>query len=121
MHNYKELIIWKRAIKLTVETYKVSNQFPSAEKFGLMSQVRRSSVSIPSNIAEGAGRRTDGEFVNFLGIAHGSICELETQLYVAYELGYLQDEKFMALTSELTEIQKMLYSFILKFENKSSK
>ena len=116
MHNYKELIIWKRSIKLTVEIYKLTNQFPSAEKFGLISQLRRSSVSVPSNIAEGAGRRTDGEFVNFLGIAHGSICELETQLYVAYELGYVQEETFMKLTLELTEIQKMLYSFITKFE-----
>jgi four helix bundle protein len=120
MHNYKELVIWKRAIKLTVDIYKISKEFPSDEKFGLISQMRRSSVSIPSNIAEGAGRRTDGEFANFLGIALGSVCELETQLFVAHELEYLKDDDFMSLTSELTEIQKMLYSFILKFKNKSS-
>jgi four helix bundle protein len=94
MHNYKELNVWKRSIKLTVEVYKLSKLFPSDEKFGLTSQIRKCSVSVPSNIAEGAGRRTDGEFVNFLGIAHGSICELETQLYVALELEYLADDLF---------------------------
>lgn len=118
MHNYKELNVWKRGIKLTTEIYKISQVFPNEERFGLTSQMRRSAVSVPSNVAEGAGRRTDGEFVNFLGIAHGSICELETQLYVAFELGYMEEERFSAVTAELTEIQKMLYSLILKFEKK---
>jgi four helix bundle protein len=118
MHNYKELNVWKRAIKLTVQVYKVSRSFPADERFGLTSQIRRSAVSVPSNIAEGAGRRTNGEFANFLGIAHGSICELETQLYVAFELGYVDIEIFQEVTTELTEIQKMLYSLILKFEKK---
>ncbi|MCH7397747.1 four helix bundle protein [Belliella sp. DSM 107340] len=116
MHNYKELNVWKRGIKLTVQVYKISQSFPSDERFGLISQIRRSAVSVPSNVAEGAGRRTNGEFANFLGIAHGSICELETQLYVAFELGYIESEKFQVVTIELTEIQKMLYSLILKFE-----
>jgi len=118
MHNYKELNVWKRSIKLAVHVYKLSQKFPIEEKFGLISQIRRCAVSIPSNIAEGAGRRTDGEFANFLGIAHGSICELETQVYVAFELGYIEEQKFIDVTSELTEIQKMLYSLILKFEKK---
>ncbi|MBW3467416.1 four helix bundle protein [Arthrospiribacter ruber] len=116
MHNYKELNVWKRGIKLTTEIYKVSELFPSEERFGLTSQIRRSAVSVPSNIAEGAGRRTDGEFINFLGIAHGSICELETQLYVAYELGFIDDKRFNIVTSEVSDIQRMLYSLILKFE-----
>lgn len=94
MHNYKELNVWKRAIKFTVQVYKISRSFPADERFGLTSQIRRSAVSVPSNIAEGAGRRTNGEFANFLGIAHGSICELETQLYVAFELGYVDIEIF---------------------------
>ncbi|MDX5479082.1 four helix bundle protein [Fontibacter flavus] len=118
MHNYKELNVWKRGIKLTTEIYKISQVFPTEERFGLTSQMRRSAVSVPSNVAEGAGRRTDGEFVNFLGIAHGSICELETQLYVSYELGYIEEQRFSGITDELTEIQKMLYSLILKFEKK---
>nr|WP_246611511.1 four helix bundle protein [Arthrospiribacter ruber] len=116
VHNYKELNVWKRGIKLTTEIYKVSELFPSEERFGLTSQIRRSAVSVPSNIAEGAGRRTDGEFINFLGIAHGSICELETQLYVAYELGFIDDKRFNIVTSEVSDIQRMLYSLILKFE-----
>lgn len=118
MHNYKELNVWKRSIKLTVQVYKMSQKFPVEERFGLISQIRRCAVSVPSNIAEGAGRRTDGEFVNFLGIAHGSICELETQLYVGLELEYLNTKEFKEVSSELTEIQKMLYTLILKFEKK---
>lgn len=118
MHNYKELQVWKRGIKLTTEIYKISQLFPYEERFGLTSQMRRSAVSVPSNVAEGAGRRTDGEFANFLGIAHGSICELETQLYVAFDLGFIEDQRFMDVTSEITEIQKMLYSLIIKFEKK---
>ncbi|SNS43006.1 four helix bundle protein [Belliella buryatensis] len=118
MHNYKELNVWKRAIKLAVQVYKVSRLFPAEERFGLISQIRRSAVSVPSNIAEGAGRRTDGEFANFLEIAHGSICELETQLYVAFELEYVENELFHEVTTELTEIQKMFYALITKFEKK---
>jgi four helix bundle protein len=116
MHNYKELNVWKRAIKLTVQVYKISRLFPAEERFGLISQIRRSAVSVPSNFAEGAGRRTDGEFANFLGIAHGSICELESQLYVAFDLEYVANELFHEVTVELTEIQKMLYALITKFE-----
>ncbi|WP_407635784.1 four helix bundle protein [Indibacter alkaliphilus] len=101
---------------MTVQVYKISRLFPAEERFGLISQIRRSAVSVPSNITEGAGRRTDGEFANFLGIAHGSICELETQLYVAFDLEYVANELFHEVTAELTEIQKMLYALITKFE-----
>jgi four helix bundle protein len=116
MHNYKELNVWKRSIKLAVKVYKLSQKFPSDERFGLTSQIRRCAVSVPSNIAEGAGRRTNGEFVNFLGIAHGSICELETQLYIGFELEYFGAEQLEEISLEVTEIQKMLYSLIIKFE-----
>lgn len=119
MHNYKELIVWKRAIKLCAQVYKLTANFPSEEKFGLISQMRRASVSVPSNIAEGGGRRTDREFAHFLGIAHGSICELETQIYVCVELEITDFEKTDFITSEITEIQKMLYALILKFESKN--
>lgn len=87
---------------------------------GLVSQMRRASVSVPSNIAEGGGRRTDKEFVHFLGIAHGSICELETQLYVSVELEFTDFDKIDFVTNEITEIQKMLYALILKFDAKSN-
>jgi four helix bundle protein len=118
MHNYKELNVWKRGIKLAVEIYRLSQNFPVEERYGLTSQMRRSAISVPSNVAEGAGRRTDKEFAHFLRIGHGSICELETQLYVAYELGYVKDDVFSSVTTELTEVQKMLFSLISKFENK---
>jgi four helix bundle protein len=118
MHNYKELNVWKRSIKLAVKVYKLSQKFPSDERFGLTSQIRRCAVSVPSNIAEGAGRRTNGEFVNFLGISLGSICELETQLYIGFKLEYIGADQLEEISLEVTEVQKMLYSLIIKFENK---
>ncbi|MBA4300667.1 four helix bundle protein [Algoriphagus alkaliphilus] len=119
MHNYKELNVWKRSIKLCASVYKLTSTFPNEERFGLISQMRRASVSVPSNIAEGGGRRTNNEFVHFLGVAHGSICELESQLYVSVELEFSSFEAIEAITSELTEIQKMLFALIQKFESKS--
>ncbi len=82
MHNLKELKIWNKAIDLTVDVYKATASFPSEERYGLTSQARRSAVSIPSNIAEGAGRNSNKEFSNFLGIANGSSYELQTQLVI---------------------------------------
>lgn len=120
MHNYKELFVWKKAIKLCACIYKLTADFPNEERFGLISQMRRASVSVPSNIAEGGGRRTNNEFVHFLGVAHGSICELETQLYVSLELKFTEYNKTDFIISEIIEIQKMLYALILKFDPKSS-
>ena len=120
MHNYKELFVWKRAIKLCAQIYKLTANYPNEERFGLISQMRRASVSVPSNIAEGGGRRTDKEFSHFLGIAHGSICELETQLYVSVELEFTDFKKIELITDEITEIQKMLYSLIVKYDSKSN-
>ena len=119
MHNYKELNVWKRSIKLCAAVYKLTLTFPNEERFGLISQMRRASVSVPSNIAEGGGRRTSNEFVHFLGIAHGSICELESQLYVSVELEFISFDVIEAITSELAEIQKMLFALIHKFESKA--
>lgn len=118
MHNYKELIVWKRAIKLCAHIYRLTADFPNEERFGLISQIRRAVVSVPSNIAEGGGRRTDKEFAHFLGIAHGSICEVESQLYVSVELEFTDFDKIDFITTEITEIQKMLYALILKFDSK---
>ncbi|GMQ25478.1 four helix bundle protein [Algoriphagus sp. oki45] len=119
MHNYKELNVWKRSIKLCATIYKLTANFPIEERFGLISQMRRASVSVPSNIAEGGGRRKDREFLQFLGVAHGSICELESQLYVSVELEFVDFEQIDSITSEITEIQKMLYALIQKFENQA--
>ncbi|WP_026967271.1 four helix bundle protein [Algoriphagus terrigena] len=118
MHNYKELIVWKKAIRLCAHIYRLTADFPNEERFGLISQIRRAVVSVPSNIAEGGGRRTDKEFAHFLGIAHGSICEVESQLYVSVELEFTYFDKIDFITTEITEIQKMLYALILKFDSK---
>jgi four helix bundle protein len=120
MHNYKELLVWKKAIKLCAHIYRLTAGFPAEERFGLVSQMRRAAISVPSNIAEGGGRRTDKEFAHFLGVAHGSICELESQIYVSIELEFTDLEKVDFITHEITEIQKMLYALILKFDSKST-
>lgn len=88
MHRYKELEIWKRFINLTVSVYELTKEFPSEEKFGLTGQLKRAVVSVASNIAEGAGRNSNKEFNQFLGIAMGSILEVETQLIIAEKLSY---------------------------------
>jgi four helix bundle protein len=111
MHNLKELKIWNKAIDLSVEVYKATADFPTDERFGLVSQSRRAAVSIPSNIAEGAGRNSPKEFTNFLGIANGSSYELQTQLIISNRLNLLNDEKLSGLLKQIDELQKMNYSF----------
>lgn len=111
MHNYKELIIWKKAIKMAVEVYKIASLFHSSERYELTSQVKRAVVSVASNIAEGAGRNTNSEFVHFLGIANGSSFELVTQLIIAAELGLVSYDRVNPVIDELEQIQKMIYAF----------
>lgn len=111
MHNLKELKIWNKAIDLSVDVYKATSSFPSDEKFNLVSQSRRSAVSIPSNIAEGAGRNSNKEFSNFLGIANGSSYELQTQLIISNKLNLLNDEALDLLLKQIDELQKMNYAF----------
>jgi four helix bundle protein len=111
MHKYKELIIWKKAISLVTEIYIVTAAFPDKERFNLISQINRAAVSIPSNIAEGAGRNSDKEFIQFLSIAHASSYELETQLIVSNNLGYLKQENLHKLLESIEELQKMNFSF----------
>ena len=108
MHNLKELKVWHRAVELSTDVYKVTSEFPREEKYGLTSQIRRSAVSIPSNIAEGAGRNTKKEFIHFLGIASGSSFELQTQLIVSRKLD-LVDARVDVLLDEIDQIQKMIY------------
>ncbi|WP_304063291.1 four helix bundle protein [Pedobacter glucosidilyticus] len=109
MHNIKELKIWNKAIELAVEVYDLTSRFPSDEKFGLISQMRRCAVSISSNISEGAGRNSSGEFKQFLGIANGSSYELQTQLIIANKLGFLGIEETDKILDKIDEIQKMNY------------
>ena len=117
MHNFQELKIWQKAINVAEQVYILSSKFPSEEKYGLKSQIRRSAVSIPSNIAEGAGRNTDGEFKNFLGIANGSTNELCTQLIISERLKLISEENIKPIINDLMEIQKMNFTLIKKFTN----
>lgn len=117
MDNFRNLIVWKRAVELATQVYQKTINFPKTERYGLTSQIRRSAVSISSNIAEGAGRRSNKAFANFLGISYGSACELETQLLIARNLDYLKVEDFEILFNEINEIQKMLYVLEKKQRN----
>ena len=116
-HRLQDLQIWKRSMNLVKEIYLITQDLPSEEKYGLISQIRRCAVSIPSNIAEGAGRNNAKEFIQFLGIASGSSYELETQLILLFELKFKTEDEISPLTKELSEIQKMIYSFKTKVIN----
>lgn len=111
MHNLKELKIWNKAIDLAVDVYKATSNSPTDERYGLTSQSRRAAVSIPSNIAEGAGRNSNKEFSHFLGIANGSSYELQTQLVISNRLDLLNEDVLNKLLNEINELQKMNYSF----------
>ncbi|MEO2127654.1 MAG: four helix bundle protein [Christiangramia sp.] len=100
---------------VTEKVYKITSDFPSGEKFGLTNQIRRSAVSIASNIAEGAGRNSDKEFRNFLGIANGSLNELYTQLILSPKLKLVSEENINPILNDLMEIQKMNYTLIKKY------
>jgi len=110
MHNFKELKVWQKSIDLAVEVYKATSFLPTDEKFGLISQMKRCSVSIPSNIAEGSGRGSGAQFKYFLTISQGSAFELETQLIISNRLELLNDELSANLIEKTTEIQKMVYA-----------
>lgn len=109
MHDFMKLRVWNDAVELVTDVYKATEKFPKDERFGLTSQVRRCAVSMPSNIAEGAGRRTTGEFKLFLGIAIGSSCELHTQLIIANKLGFLESPTLSDLVKRIIGIQKGVY------------
>jgi four helix bundle protein len=110
MNNYKELKIWQKSVDLAVRIYGVTKDFPKEEVYGLTSQLRRCAISVPSNIAEGAGRNTKKDFNKFLGISNGSTCELDTQLIIAQRINFIDALALESLQSEITEIQKMNWS-----------
>jgi four helix bundle protein len=112
--SYKDLIVWQKAYKLTLDIYKITDSFPQKETFALVSQLRRASVSIPSNIAEGYRRGSKKEYRQFLRIAFGSAGEIETQLLLSKDIGYISEKKFNELTTLLTEVLKMLNTLIVK-------
>ena len=106
--SYRDLNVWKMSIELVKDIYHVTEKFPPAEIYGLTNQLRRAAISIPSNIAEGQGRNSFKEFKQFLAIALGSLAELETQLIISYEIGYLNQEDSIKLSGTLDNIRKMV-------------
>ncbi|MDR3775791.1 MAG: four helix bundle protein [Terracidiphilus sp.] len=112
--SFKDLVVWQRAIQLTVAVYKLTSSFPADERFGLTNQLRRASVSVASNIAEGYGRSTKGEYVQFLGHARGSNCEVQTQLMIAQELNFGSEQERRLAQSLSEEVSRMLVAIMTK-------
>ncbi len=110
--SYRDLVVWRKAIELVKQVYALTAEFPAHERYGLSDQLRRAAVSVPSNIAEGQGRQVVGEFRHFLRVALGSLAEVDTQLVIAVELGYLTAEATQPATDLALEIRKMLYTLI---------
>jgi four helix bundle protein len=111
MHNFRQLNIWKDAMKLAKNVYTVTNGFPNQEKYGLTSQINRAVVSVASNIAEGSSRTSDKEFRHFLSIAVGSLFELETQLILATDFGFTESKVTDMIIADIVILQKMITNF----------
>ncbi|WP_445431776.1 four helix bundle protein [Chryseobacterium indoltheticum] len=112
MANFKELLVWQKSINFVTEIYELTNNFPKNEMYGLISEIRRASISIPSNIAEGNSRRSVADYLQFLKIARGSCAEVETQLIIAQNLKFLSEEHYLKLNQDIIEISKMLNGLI---------
>ena len=120
MMKYEDLIVWQKGILLVKEIYQETKKFPADERFGLISQMRRPAVSIPSNIAEGHGRKSTKAYINHLSIAFGSLMELETLLKISNELSYLPKEKLIEFLKQAGEIGKMLSGLIASLQKKNA-
>jgi four helix bundle protein len=116
MGNYKELVVWQKSVDLVTQIYSYTKQFPKEEIYSFTSQIRRSSISIPSNIAEGHSRRSQADYIQFLKIARGSSAELETQLIISKNLNYLSSTEFNNLNQKSEEISKMLNALITRLQ-----
>lgn len=119
LKNYKELTVWQKSYELCLKVYRITAQFPNEERYGLTSQIRRSAVSIPSNIAEGYGRKTIVDYIRMLYISYGSVCELETQILLAGDLGYIEKGTLGRAKKDVAETERMLKALIKSLENKS--
>jgi four helix bundle protein len=119
VRTFKDLKVWQKSYDLVLEVYKATKGFPSEEKFGLTSQIRRAAVAIPSNIAEGYARRYLKQYIQFLYIAYGSGAELETQLMLAKDLEYLKGDRFKDLIERFYEVERMLMALIKSLEKKT--
>lgn len=114
MQNFKDLKIWQKSSELAIFVYEITKKFPTDERFGLTNQMRRSGVSVPSNIAEGHMRTTNKDFRQFIAMARGSCAELETQSLIAFKLNYIEQSAYSELLSQIEEVSKMLSSFYSK-------
>jgi four helix bundle protein len=114
MKNFKKLKVWQKAHQLALRVYEATRRFPREEVFCLTLQVRRSATSIPSHLAEGCGRNTAADFAKFLQVAMGSACELEYQLILARDLGYLSPELHPKFEADVSEVKRMLAAFLLR-------
>lgn len=121
MKDFKELKVWEKAHELTLSLYSLSKSFPKEELYGLTSQLRRSAVSVCANIAEGCGRRSDGEFVRFLQISRGSASELEYHLLLCRDLGLMNESAHANLERKLAEVQRMLTSLVSAIEQRAGR
>lgn len=118
LRNYRELKVWQSSYRLCLEIHRVTKSFLKEEMYGLTSQIRRAAVSVPSNIAEGYGRKTTPEYIQSLYVAYGSNCELETQLLLSGDLAYIQSEDIKKLHKEIGEVERMLKALIKSLENR---
>ena|SRR5438876_1224349 len=116
IRNYRDLVVWQKAMDLAKQCYQATRTFPSEERFGLTSQIRRAAVSVPSNIAEGHGRSHTKEYLNHISMAKGSLCELETQLELSHRVGYMSEEVLEPLMALSDEIGRMLTALRQKLE-----
>ncbi len=121
IRTYRNLIIWQKSMALVTEIYGVTKTFPKDEIYGLIAQMRRCAVSIPSNIAEGYGRNSTSDYIRFLHITTGSLFELQTQMEIAFKLDYLKKADFDEIYESSREIERMLSSLSRKLDNKQAK
>ena len=119
LKSYKEQNVWQKSYDLCLKIYKITKRFPNGERYGLTSQIRRAAVSVPSNIAEGYGRKTTPEYIRFLYIAYGSNCEMETQILLSGDLGYIETGKLEILQEGIGEVERMLKALIKSLERKA--
>ncbi len=118
LKNYKELNVWQKSYEPCLKIYQITAKFPNEERYGLTSQIRRSVVSIPSNIAEGYGRKTTLDYIRMLYISYGSVCELETQILLAGDLGFIDKGELDTAKKDIAEIERMLKALIISLEHK---
>lgn len=118
VQSYRDLIVWQKSIELVLEIYRATQGFPKAETYGLVSQLRRASVSVPSNIAEGHARLSTGEFKQFLGHSRGSLMEIETQVLISQRLGYINSGQSSILLYRATEVGKVLNGLLSFLDRK---